>query len=156
MVAMMRIYEYMPGRLYLSARTHTLTDNEVRGLIGDHDITGVMNMWHTPDARVRELVGWYEQKHMPDGKMTAEGAIVAEYAAVRVERHIKEGGTALVHCWGGRNRSALVVALVLMRMRGLTGAEAIDAVKKVRRGTLANEHFKQYLMDRTLRSTTGA
>jgi len=49
-----------------------------------------------------------------------------------------------------------VVALVLMRMRGLTGAEAIDAVKKVRRGTLANEHFKQYLMDRTLRSTTGA
>ena len=89
---MMRVYELMPGRMYLSARTHTLTDNEVRYLIGDHDITGVMNLWHTPDARVRELVGWYEQKTMPDGKVTGEAAIVAEYAAVRVERHIREGG----------------------------------------------------------------
>jgi len=145
---MMRVYELMPGRMYLSARTHTLTDNEVRYLIGDHDITGVMNLWHTPDARVRELVGWYEQKTMPDGKVTGEAAIVAEYAAVRVERHIREGGCALVHCWGGRNRSGLVAALALMRLRGLTGAEAIEAVKQVRKGALANEYFKQYLMDR--------
>ena len=45
---MMKIYEIAPGLLQ-SARTHTLSDAECVDLITRYKVTGVVNLWHTPD-----------------------------------------------------------------------------------------------------------
>jgi len=141
---MMRIYQ-IRDRLLQTARTHTLSNDECVALVKRYKITGVVNLWHTPDDRFYELVNWYEQQSLPDGQIHGYVAKAAEAMASRVATEIQYGGCVLVHCWGGRNRSGLISALALMRLEGITGAEAIAAVKAVRSGALVNRHFVEYL-----------
>ncbi len=54
---------------------------------------------------------------------------------------IRRGQRVLVHCASGRNRSGLVTALVLRRLDGRTGQEAVNAVRLARRGALSNPVF---------------
>lgn len=54
-------------------------------------------------------------------------------------------GPTLVHCMAGMNRSAMIVALALIK-RGFTPGEAIDLVRKKRGSSLLfNEDFEAYL-----------
>lgn len=142
---MMRVYELLPGQLYLSARTHQLTDAECTALVERYRLTGVLNLWHTPDPRIEALVAWYENEPIPDGQMNPNVALTVEVFADEVAERIAQGGCILLHCWGGRNRSGLVAALVLMRINKLTGVQALAAVKAIRKGALVNEHFVRYL-----------
>jgi protein-tyrosine phosphatase len=144
---MMKIYKIAPGLLQ-SARTHQLTDAELNELIARYNITGVINLWHTPDQRVIDQVGWYEHASMPDGQLTETAGKLVSMLAERAVAEIQDGGTVLVHCWGGRNRSGLVSALALRRLQGITGAEAVKAVKAVRAGALVNQYFVDYLEKR--------
>ena len=54
-------------------------------------------------------------------------------------RAYKIGATVYVHCQAGMNRSALVVARILM-VRGMNAREAIDLVRERRRGSLGDEY----------------
>ena len=144
---MMRIYEIAPGLLQ-SARTHTLSDQECKDLLDNYGITAVVNLWHTADPRFIGSVRWYAHNSLPDGRIYDRAAEVVETLGVRVAEEIKRGGVVLVHCWGGRNRSGLVTALALTRLRGITGAEAVRAVRGVRRGALVNQFFVNYLETR--------
>lgn len=141
---MMKIYEIAPGLLQ-SARTHTLSDAECDALVARYKVTGVVNLWHTPDPRVQLQVRWYEHHSLPDGRIYDQSKVTAEYLAGRVADEIQAGGVVLVHCWGGRNRSGLITALALTRLQGITGAEAARTVKAVRRGALVNRFFVNYL-----------
>lgn len=141
----MRIYEILPGKLLLSARTHQLNDSQLAAVLDIFPITGVVNLWHTIDPRVQERVKWYEQVSLPDGQIHTYVAVMAEALACRIVEEIDNGGCVLVHCWGGRNRSGLVIALALTRLQGITGAAAVKAVKAVRSGALVNQHFVKYL-----------
>jgi protein-tyrosine phosphatase len=55
------------------------------------------------------------------------------------------GRRVLVHCTFGRNRSGLLVTLVVRRLLGLPGAEALDYVQQRRDGAVNNETFAAWL-----------
>lgn len=149
---MMKIYEIIPGKLLQSARTQQLSDGDVIKLLSRYGVSGVVNLWHTPDSRVQELVKWYEHTSLPDGIIHGHIATAAEALADRVVAEIKAGGCVLTHCWGGKNRSGLISALALIRLQGITGAEAVSAIKSVRRGALVNKFFVNYLETKYVRS----
>ena len=67
-------------------------------------------------------------------------------AADAVIGHLRHGHRVLVSCNQGRNRSGLVVGLVLVRYLGLSGEEAYGRIVAARGpGALANESFRHYL-----------
>jgi hypothetical protein len=79
-----------------------------------------------------------------DAELTHREAWTAENAASLVAREIAQGHAVLVACFMGLNRSGLMVALALKRM-GMTGEQAIAAVRKARPRALGNESFVRYL-----------
>jgi protein-tyrosine phosphatase len=58
---------------------------------------------------------------------------------------VRDGHRALVHCTFGRNRSGLVVTLVVRELLGLSGAEALDHVRARRDRVANNEGFERWL-----------
>jgi hypothetical protein len=69
----------------------------------------------------------------------------ASRAAGWVSKAVAEQRRTLVTCAMGINRSALVTALALMRLFGLSGPEATTWVRMARPGTLTNRHFAAHL-----------
>jgi protein-tyrosine phosphatase len=62
-------------------------------------------------------------------------------AALRAYQH---GKRVLITCHMGRNRSGLVMGLVLMQL-GYTSAQAIALIRSARKGALSNAHFRGVL-----------
>ncbi len=96
----------------------------------DHDLVDALgeNYIHIPlaDGRVKESV------------------VILE-AAKRVGDIIEGGGKTLVHCQAGRNRSSLFSALLVVRLLGIPGKEAVALLRQKRPNALANEHFVRFL-----------
>ena len=69
----------------------------------------------------------------------------AARAASEVARCVREGGSALVTCAAGRNRSGLVSALSLVLLHGVPGSVALEVVKRKRAKALTNESFAEAL-----------
>jgi protein-tyrosine phosphatase len=69
-------------------------------------------------------------------KLHAVGRMVADLVR---SKHV-----ALVHCRMGFNRSNLVIATALTYL-GMTGAEAVAHLQKIRPGALYNEKFAEYV-----------
>jgi hypothetical protein len=79
----------------------------------------------------------YDQDLPPLGRLLAVARLCAQAVAA--------GDTVLVHCLMGLNRSALVAGMVL-RHFGLTGAEAVARLRERRPGALYNDVFAEFLM----------
>lgn len=79
--------------------------------------------------------------HAPfdDGELDEATRRMSREAASRVALHMQEGRTVLVTCMAGRNRSALVAALALMRLTGLPGAEWAAHLRRKRRPRCGGE-----------------
>lgn len=92
-----------------------------------HDIAGVAYLKHP-----------IEDGELPD--LVVLGGLVSTLAAA-----VREGRRVLVHCGWGRNRSGLVVALVLRELLGIDGHSAAHAVRERRHRALNNEVFADYL-----------
>jgi len=76
-------------------------------------------------------------EELPDcDKLQAVGRLVAELVRTR---HV-----VLVHCRMGFNRSNLVIATALTYL-GMSGAQALAHLQKVRPGALYNENFARYV-----------
>ena len=58
---------------------------------------------------------------------------------------IAQGYPVLVHCTFGRNRSGLIVSLVVREVLAISGAQALEHVQSRRRGTVNNESFAAWL-----------
>lgn len=58
---------------------------------------------------------------------------------------LQEGKAVAVHCYGGKGRSGLVVACLLVNM-GLTGEEAIRHVRDFRPGTIENKDQEDFII----------
>jgi Dual specificity phosphatase, catalytic domain len=87
-----------------------------------------------------------------DGEVTAEVAKQFSDLAHEVNRRRDLGQTILVHCQVGLNRSATVVALVLM-LRGMKAEDAIRLLREKRhRLVICNPHFERWLLDDELLS----
>jgi protein-tyrosine phosphatase len=85
----------------------------------------------------------YLHSPLPDGKITN----VMDWSALAkgVQDHLNRGGTALIQCHAGRNRSGFLAALVVARTMGMTGEEAMEFVRIRRPRAIANPHFEDYL-----------
>lgn len=82
--------------------------------------------------------------------MSPHEARAAEDAAAHAARVVFAGGSVLVACREGRNRSSLVAALACMGIDNLTAAEAIERVRDWRvipgMRVLSNEFFTEALL----------
>ena len=58
---------------------------------------------------------------------------------------VRDGRQVLVHCTFGRNRSGLLVSLVVRDLLGTTGAQALAHVQRRRDGVVNNESFARWL-----------
>jgi len=63
---------------------------------------------------------------------------------------VVRGRKVLITCWQGANRSGLLTALVLMKVKGMNGAAAIRTIQQRRRPkgieALCNPMFQQFLL----------
>jgi protein-tyrosine phosphatase len=76
-------------------------------------------------------------EQLPDcDKLQAVGRLVAEL--------VRTGHVVLVHCRMGFNRSNLVIATALTYL-GMSGAQALAHLQKIRPGALYNENFARYV-----------
>lgn len=92
-----------------------------------------------------EQVAWWRHEPLSDGKRLNPEAY--QRACDVTLAMLDAGHTVLVHCMAGRNRSALVAALVLVETRGLSGAEAVTWLREHRPRSLANEHHLAWLLE---------
>jgi protein-tyrosine phosphatase len=97
-----------------------------------------------PRGRCRIIHAPFNDTHRP----SREEVLTALKAAKKVRSELRHGRQVLVTCAAGINRSALIVALVLM-MEGASARQAIRRIRARRRGTiiqpLSNPAFIQVL-----------
>jgi hypothetical protein len=72
-------------------------------------------------------------------------------AAVEAARVYLNGGTVVITCAAGLNRSGLVMALTLLEL-GVEPRHAIDVIRRARPGALCNPHFEQLILNMRGRS----
>jgi hypothetical protein len=138
-------YPILDDRLWLGAAFRDFPFEEKLAALRQRNINVVVcTLKHGYDW---DLTGedWltYHLMVVPDGKLIP----IKQYEAVatRVIAHLHAGDNVLVHCWGGRNRSGLSIALALRRLYGWTGQEALDYVRSRRPQALQNLVFASYL-----------
>jgi protein-tyrosine phosphatase len=144
----MKVYEIIPGKLYQSAKTHDLTIVERIDLVKQYNLNIVVNLWHTIDEMMIPLVEHYIFEYFPDGK----GADITKMEEIADNMTMlldsPYDGVALVHCWGGRNRSGLLNAMILMKLYGFDGNSAYEHIRTMRPNSLVNETFANWLKER--------
>jgi len=63
--------------------------------------------------------------------------------------HVRRGHRVLITCYMGANRSGLLMGLTLMRLNGMSGANAVALIKQRRTSSeqeaLSNPMFEQFL-----------
>ncbi|HXX37610.1 MAG TPA: dual specificity protein phosphatase [bacterium] len=139
----MEIYEILEGRLYQSGAPEEAAEWDSIHALG---IDTVVDLFGTLDPGVPTApnsivyVFWpiEDRPALPD--MTIMDALVDT-----VVRFIRIGHKVLVHCHRGKSRSGLVNALVVMKILGISGSEAIDLIRHRRPGALGNAVFTAHL-----------
>jgi len=76
--------------------------------------------------------------------MLPEEKIIAEQAAVKVAEALQDGKEVLVTCWMGRNRSALVASLALLKL-GKKAEQIIKTIHDRREKSLTNQWFLELI-----------
>jgi protein-tyrosine phosphatase len=137
----MKIYEILPGKLYQSKKTHDEPDKF--SSIEELGINVIVNLWHSPDEEMVEKVDKYFHFPMKDGN-TVDIEHCEKIASIIVKR-INKGYTVLVHCYGGRNRSGLIDALVVRQLGNMTGKDARKFIISKRPNSLVNKKFSEVL-----------
>lgn len=88
---------------------------------------------------------------LDDGSLPTAELAIAVAAAEDVAKRVRAGRKVLVTCAQGRNRSGLVTALAIMRLRGMTGDQAVRIVRMRRKSpfgpALSNEAFARKLRE---------
>lgn len=97
---------------------------------------------HPPADAVENLI--YLKAPLVDAGELPDPALTLRLATL-VAGLIDDGHRVLVHCTFGRNRSGLIVSLVVREVLGITGAEALAHVQARRDGTVNNDTFADWL-----------
>lgn len=141
----LRLYSIIPG-LYQSAKTHDLTLAEKQILVHTYKIDLVINLWHTADEELAGIVRTgYIHRYLPDGKTPVFDELIR--IAEIVTPMIRKGVVVLSHCYGGRNRSGLLNAMIVMRRFGCDGQTALEYIRQRRPSSLFNETFANWLKE---------
>lgn len=138
--------------LYFSERTAKHPDAYAQ--LVKAKITMVINLWHTPDpAFLRPPKDEYEEMpdylhdSLPDGRLLTEHIPRYDRLARVANKHLDRVGShaVLTHCYGGRNRSAFLAALIYRQRTGCSGRVALEMVRQARPRSVVNPHFEEYL-----------
>jgi len=95
-----------------------------------------------PASDVSDLT--YLKCPLVDGEAVPDSGVTLRLASL-VAGLVADGRTVLVHCTFGRNRSGLLVSLVVRQLLGVTGAEALAHVQEHRAGAVNNSTFAGWL-----------
>jgi len=130
-------------RLWQGSRPQSWTD--LKGVLGVDVLVLATQEHHPADyvfPGVKVLYAELDDSGPPPTETELkEAEAIATLAAARYVR----GDRLLITCYMGRNRSGLITALVLMRAHGLSGKQAVRAVRAARPEALSNGHFTRYL-----------
>jgi protein-tyrosine phosphatase len=134
------------GRLFLSAAIEDWKPILDRGIDTVIDLEGGID--HDVPTTANKFLYIYLPIH--DGELPDLDRVhaVAKLAAELVKR----GDRVLAHCGMGLNRSALMIALILMYL-GMDGRAAVERCRQRRPGALYNEVFAEYLLSGLVKST---
>lgn len=97
---------------------------------------------YPPAAEIGGLT--YLKAPLADGEEVPDPAVTLRLASF-VAGLVDEGRRALVHCTFGRNRSGLLMVLVVREILGLSGADALRYVRGRRHRTVNNQAFAAWL-----------
>mgnify|MGYP001618010290 CR=1 FL=1 len=137
----MRIYTIIPDALYQSPRFSHVT-NKVDWL-EQLGVTVVVNLWKPdPEMQAQTAIN-YIHLPIPDGKTLDPDPLLS--LADELAAGIPLGERTLVHCYGGKNRSGLMSALIVRAHYRISGGLALRAVREGRPRAVANETFADYL-----------
>lgn len=138
----MKMYEILPGRLYQRGHIDHLPAVEVQEALRKHNIGVVVNLHNRPSGNLGRVL--YIHWPIPDNKLPDEITLkaLANLLASIIQWSHK---AVLVHCNAGRNRSALLSALIVRAIHEISGKEAMEFVQGKRPNALANPHFVEFL-----------
>lgn len=140
----MRGWQILPGLWQCPAFPDTAAKaGEWCEASGVKTVVGLAPRAENPALRELATAGMIEYMHwpIPDGKIHGPVANRLLLLAAALSRR---AGVA-VHCRAGRNRSGLLVALIVRERMGLTGHAAMALVRERRPRALANEDFAAWL-----------
>ena len=88
----------------------------------------------------------YVKAPLEDGETLPEPVLLDHLTGLVVDL-VRQGRRVLVHCTFGKNRSGLVMALVVREVLGCDGATALARVRAVRERAVNNDAFSEWLSD---------
>jgi len=101
---------------------------------------------HEPPGKHAVFVPMDDNLYRPIDYPSAK---VLDKVAAECVQQILMGRKVLSSCWAGANRSGLVSAMTLMKLKGMTGSSAVRHIQKRRKpkevDALANPMFVQFL-----------
>ncbi len=86
----------------------------------------------------------YLKAPLVDGESLPD-QVVLEHLASLVAGLVRDDRRVLVHCTFGKNRSGLLMTLVVRELLGVDGATALERVRAVRHRAVNNEGFAAWL-----------
>ena len=142
----MRVYEILPGRLYTRGTLRKMSPEAKRDGLWELGINVVVNLTRRIDVTLRDTLSlMYIHYPMPDGRLDeAQWIYIGQLASFLAER-IKQNARVLIHCNAGRNRTGLLAALVVARVKSISTEEALAYVRHRRPLAVDNPHFERYL-----------
>ena len=139
-------YWVIPGRFLAGEYPGSEIDSEARpklrrllaaGVTFFVDLTedGVMNPYAAALAEEAAAVGSsVTHIRMPLRDMGVPSRSFMDAILHAIDDALAAGRVVYVHCWGGIGRTGTVVGCYLVQ-HGMTGREALDAIRRLRRGT---------------------
>ncbi|MHB8732958.1 MAG: protein-tyrosine phosphatase family protein [bacterium] len=139
----MEIFEILDGRLYQSGAPKEAAEwgpIRARGIDVVVDLVGTLDPGVPTEPNSILYIFW------PIEDVDVLPALgILNTLVDTVVRLIRLGHTVLVHCHMGKNRSGLLNALVAMQILGISGAAAVELVRRRRPDALGNAVFTAYL-----------
>ncbi len=124
----MKIFEVAAG-LYISGKFNDESELESTGVHFDV----VVNLWNRPDNLTLTPVGKRMYIHWPmrDGQVKEQTAFLYPLALMLINL-MMNGKRVLIHCQGGRNRSAVLAGLMMKIHHRNDPFNYVDYIREIR------------------------
>lgn len=143
----MKVHEILDDQLFIRGQMLKMDRNVKRAELADLGVTRIVNLWSRADPDLLGIPGLtYEVYPIPDGRLNPAQATVLRLMARSCAAEISRGGKVLIQCHAGRNRSALLAAMVVQELNGCSGELAIAHVRMRRPRAIAQPAFEGILL----------
>lgn len=140
----MKVFEVATG-LYISGKFDDESELEATGVHFDV----VVNLWNKPDNLTLTPVGkrMYINWPMRDGQVKEQNTFLYPLAMMLIDL-LFNNKKVLIHCQGGRNRSALLAGLMLKIQYKNEPFDVVSYIRQIRGpSAFNNEQFATFLKE---------